>query len=74
MWCIYTYIPGGHVVQTCFPSEEELVKVPRGHGRKKDIDALAAVFLNPEAKRTGTNNLPQSPYSSSTVMASSLEF
>lgn len=68
------YIPGGHAVQTCFPLEVELVNVPRGHGRKKDIDALAAVFLKPEAKRTGTKTLPQIPSSSSTVTASSLEF
>lgn len=30
----HIYIPGGHSMQPSFPSEEEFVKVPTGHGSK----------------------------------------
>ena len=49
----HRYTPGGHTSQTCLPLDEELVKVPRGQGRKRDIVPLANVFLNPEDKRMG---------------------
>lgn len=66
------HIPGGHGLQTCFPLEEELVKVPRGHGRKKEIEKLPAISLNPEVKRAETKPVPQRPLS--TAIASSSEF
>ena len=47
-------LPGGHSMHPFFPSEEELVKVPRGHGWKYAADLLLAFLLNPEAKRTPT--------------------
>ena len=47
-------VPGGHTIHPFSPSEEELVKVPNGHGRKQPIDLLLAIRLNPEAKSAST--------------------
>lgn len=66
-------IPGGHAVQTCFPSEEELVKVPTGHGRKYATESLPAICLNPDVKRTETKGSFK-PLGSLTLIASSSEF
>ena len=70
----HRHIPGGHTSQTCLPLDEELVKVPRGQGRKRDIEALEDVSLNPEDKRKDTKTFAQRPLVSSTATTPSSEF
>ena len=71
----HRYTPGGHTSQICLPLEEELVKVPRGQGRKRDTVSLEDAFLNPEDKRMGAKTFVQKGLVCSLrAIASSSEF
>ena len=61
-------------MQTCFPFEEELVKVPTGHGRKYATVSLPAICLNPDANRVETRVFVRIPSGLSTSITSSSEF
>ena len=61
-------------MHTCFPFEEELVKVPTGHGRKYAIESLPAICLNPDAKRVATRVFVRVSSGFSTSITSSSEF
>lgn len=61
-------------MQICFPSEEELVKVPKEHGRKYAIVLFPAICLNPEVNRTDIKTVCRAVLGSSTSMASPAEF
>ena len=53
-------------MQPFFPLEDELVKVPKGHGKREAIVSFLATSLKPEAKRTEINLLPRIPSGVST--------
>lgn len=65
-------MPGGHFIHPSCPLEEELTKVPKGHGKNTQTlnSPPSSIRLNPDANRAETWALPTADMGFCTVTAS----